>query len=141
MKKFICMFISVLIATTMVMPVSAVEKSENIIDYTNKIEVKAERDLSNDVLPYGLFDDYNVYSGGSWVMDGLVGVGAKGWTNIVEKSDGTYRYHYTNVAVYADHDENTVYTSGREWGSGKVEASTGDLGEGAMHHYRIFYGW
>ncbi len=108
----------------------------------NQNKVIAEREYNGQITPYGLFDDYNVYSDGEWIFNSNnIGVGAKGWTNITEKSDGSYRYHYTNVACYYDSAEQDVYTSGRVWGSGKVSASTGDCGRGAMHHYRIFYGW
>ncbi|TWH83448.1 hypothetical protein [Sedimentibacter saalensis] len=138
MKKLMCMLILALVVTSMVMPVSAVEK----VDYAEKNEVKAERDLSNNIISRGLFDDYNVYSGGEWIVNNQnIGVGAKGWTNIVNKSDGSYRYHYTKVVVYADSAENIAYPTSKVWGEGVIEATTGDLGNGAMHHYRIFYGW
>lgn len=138
MKKLMCMLILAFVITSMVMPVSAAEK----IDYTKKNEVKAERDLSNNIISRGLFDDYKVYSGGEWIVNKQnVGVGAKGWTNIVNTSDGSYRYHYTRAVVYEDSEETRLHQSSREWGEGKVYASTGDVGKGAMHHYRIFYGW
>ncbi len=138
MKKLIGTLILVLLITTMLTPVLA---TENAIDYTKETKTIAEIDLSNDSINFGLFDDYNVYADKWWIMDGYVGVGAEGYTNIVEKKDGSYRYHYSNVVVYADSKEEFAYESGREWGEGKVYASTGNVGHGAMHHHRIFYGW
>lgn len=80
---------------------------------------------------------YSVYAEKWYIMDGWVGVGCEGWTNLISTIDGTPIYHYSNARAWLGED---YWDSGREWGTGKVYASTGDVGQGAISAISIYYG-
>lgn len=112
------------------------------VGYTESTESIAIIDMSNSNMVRGIFDDYHVYANKWWIMKNGVGVGAAGWTDIDNKSDGSNRYHYSNIRVYSGSTPDAlIYESGRKWGYGRVQVSTGDLGKGAMYSNSIFYGW
>lgn len=125
---------AVMIVVTMAMPVLAAEPTQKI-DYTEHSSAELDPDY---VSARGIFDDYVVYSDAWWIISNGVGVGAKGWTDIDEKSDGSDRYHYSNIRVYSG---SQYWKSGREWGYGRVEVSTGNVGQSALSDYRLFYGF
>lgn len=124
---------AVMIVVIMAMPVLAVEPTQ--IDYTEHSSAELDPDY---VSVRGIFDDYVVYSDAWWIMSNGVGVVAAGWTDIDEKSDGSDRHHYSNIRVYYG---SQYWKSGREWGYGRVEVSTGNVGQGALSTYRLFYGF
>lgn len=100
--------------------------------------------LNNRISPRDMLTegDYHIYMDKGWILNSRnVGVGAWGTSNVVHKYNGTLRRHYTNLLIYADAEEKFEYEAGREWGTGVVRVSTGDLGKGAMHHFYVFYGW
>ena len=132
-----------ILATSVSMPVFASEGIKGPTLVTQEIyeEGPAELDpiIANRIDPKGIFKDYVVSSDAEWIMDGLVGVGAKGWTDIREKSDlDIKRYHYSNIQVYRG---TSTWESGRKWGYGKVSVTTGNVGVGALSDYRLFYGF
>lgn len=138
-KNILSIIVAVLIFATMVMPVSAADNVESIVDYYNKEDESiGERELSNNNMTRGLFKDYNAYCHKEWIMDNGIGVGAMGWTDIDEKSDGSDRYHYSNIRVYLN---DLYWESGRSWGYGRVSVSTGNVKQGALKSMKIFYGW
>ena len=139
-KKIMGVLGSILcVAAIMPTDIFAASINENV-DYT--VSIEGELDPSMPVT-YGLFKDYVAYCDRWWILNSSnVGVGAAGWTDIDNKSDGSDRWHYSNIQVYSSSGTDCVtYESGRRWGYGRVEVSTGDLGKGAMYSHRIFYGW
>lgn len=131
------------LVTSISMPVFATDITQDsmLIIQKNYEEGPAELDplLVNQNSINGIFDDYVVSSHAEWIMDGQVGVGAKGWTDIREKRDlDIKRYHYSNIQVYRG---TNTWESGRKWGYGKVSVTTGDVGEGALSSYKLFYGF
>lgn len=122
--------------------VAAVPFDATEVNYDKEINPVAELDPS---MPQtrGLFSKYNIYCDKWWIMNSRnVGVGAEGWTDVDYKSDGSNKYHYSNIQVYSGSGpDSTTYESGRKWGYGRVQVSTGDLGKGAMYSHRIYYGW
>lgn len=140
-SKIIGLIVGVsMIVLSISMPIFAVEPNQKAelvqkVDYTE--HKSAELDPRH-VRVLGLFDDYRVYSDASWIVVNGVGVGAKGWTDIDEKSDGSNRYHYSNIQVYQG---TQTWESGRKWGTGRVHVTTGNVGAGALSDYRLFYGF
>lgn len=133
-KTILSVIVAAMMIATMVLPVSA--EAIQKIDYT--VHKSAELDPDNISLQ-GIFGrDYNVYSDAWWIIVNGVGVGAAGWTNLTSKEDGTYIWHYSNIVVHVD--DYISKESGRRWGSGKVEVSTGNLGYGACSSYNLYYG-
>lgn len=63
-----------------------------------------------------------------------------GYVSVIEKATHDGVKHYTTACVISKQSSGTIYaTSGRQWGTGKVPATSGktlDNGEA-----RIFYGW
>lgn len=132
---------SVLVTSTLIISVVAADNNDDttefhsetdvVIDYYNvdssaisRIEPKASK-------------DYNVYSDKFYIMRNNIGVGCEGWTNLTYKSDGSYVYHYTEACAWVSGDP---YYSEKEWGRGKIWASTGDIGHGAISAISIYYG-
>lgn len=120
--------------TTTTMPASAAEVIYKI-DYTKHGSAMLDPSY---VSIKGIFDDYVVYSDAWWIMSRGVGVGAQGWTDIDSKEDGSDIYHYSNIRVYYG---SQYWESGRKYGYGRVEVSTGDVGQGSLTNYRLFYGF
>lgn len=132
--KIITLIIGVImIITAMVAPVSAAANTQKI-DYTKHSSV-AELD-PNSVSTLGLLASYNVYANKWYIMSNGIGVGCEGWTNLTD-SNGVYIYHYSNARAW----KGALYwDSGRQWGSGQVYASTGNVGQGAISDISIYYG-
>lgn len=70
--------------------------------------------------------------------DSGVGVGCRGWTDIDEKETGADMWHYTTARAWCNEQH---WDSERGSGYGRVSASTGDVGHGAMADISIYYGW
>ncbi|MDO5546958.1 MAG: hypothetical protein Q4F79_00550 [Eubacteriales bacterium] len=112
------------------------------IDYTEISNDTAEldpdcviMDSTNHVLSKR---NYDVKSKCWYILNkAKVGVGVKGWTNLILKSDGTYLKHYTRVRAWIGKNH---WDSEREWGKGKIYASTGNVGQGAISAKSIYYG-
>jgi hypothetical protein len=133
--KIIALIIGVAImVTTMAVPIAAADNTQKI-DYTKHSSV-AELDL-NSYSTFGLLTDYNVYADKWFIMSNGIGVGCEGWTNLTSKSDGSYIYHYSNARAWLG---DLYWDSGRQWGSGQVYASTGNVGQGAISTISIYYG-
>lgn len=132
-KSIVQIIVAIMMIVTMVMPASAAEITQKI-DYTKHSSAVLDPD---NVSPSGLFDPYNVYSDAWWIMSNGIGVGAEGWTNLTSKSDGSYIYHYSNIRVWSG---SQYWESGRSWGYGKVQVSTGNVGQGALTTYNLYYG-
>jgi hypothetical protein len=71
-----------------------------------------------------------------YVMSNGTGVGCEGWTNLVYDSDGSYVYHYTNCRAWSG---SSYWDSGRKWGYGQVQNSTGNTGH-TITAISIYYG-
>ncbi|WP_411676819.1 hypothetical protein [Caproicibacter sp.] len=105
------------------------------VDYTK--QHFAELDPNSKI---HLNSNFIVYSKAWWIMKSGVGVGAEGWTDLDNKSDGSDVYHYSNIRVWAEEPSSTYWESGRTWGYGRVQVSTGNVGQGALSTYHLYYG-
>lgn len=140
MKKVLSMVLAIVMMSAFSISTYAAEPLSN---ENSNYEISI---LSNDV---GELDpscksranDYNAVCHKEWILDRHYSqLGAWGWTDITEKSDGSQRYHYSNIFVYTDRSSiGLEYSSGRKWGYGKVEVEV--RANGPFAENRIFYGW
>lgn len=132
-KRIIPIIVAAMMIATMAMPASATEVSGKI-DYTKHSSAVLDPNNSSS---YVILADYVVSSDAWWIMSRGVGVGAEGWTDLDNKSDGSDKYHYSNIRVWLG---SQYWESGRKWGYGKVQVSTGNVGQGALSSYDLYYG-
>ncbi|HHT98287.1 MAG TPA: hypothetical protein GXZ90_10395 [Clostridiales bacterium] len=153
-KRFLTLGLSLIIASSAIIPVSAseriIEKQYNTAQFVPEgYSIEEVLQNKNVVEPYW-FKDYIIASevklhSKDCYPDCKHGAPyiewwSNGWVSVIDKDTHDDLYHYTNACVVSRQSGGTIFAeSGRKYGYGKVGA-TSDY----THSYgeaRIFWGW